>query len=102
MILIDVNLLVYSWDSASPKHEGARQWLGGMLSGTVRVGLPWESTMGFLRIVANPRIFERPATIGRAWRQVEEWLGCSNVWISQPNGETGSLTGRFFRVLGGG
>jgi toxin-antitoxin system PIN domain toxin len=102
MILIDVNLLVYSWDSASPKHEGARGWLDGMLSGTARVGLPWESTLGFLRIVANPRIFERPATIGRAWRQVEEWLDCSNVWIPQATGEHRAVLGRLLSDLGGG
>ncbi len=54
MILLDVNILVYSWDSASPSHEAARNWLDAKLSGTARVGLPWESTLGSLRVVTNP------------------------------------------------
>jgi predicted nucleic acid-binding protein len=76
MILADVNLLVDAWESASPDHAPARDWLDAQLSGDTRVGLPWESTLGFLRIVTNPLIF----AIGHAWRQVQEWLNCDNVW----------------------
>ena len=63
MILVDVNLLVYAWDRGSPLHEAAVQWLDGKLSESARVGLPWECLLGFLRVVTNPRIFERPAPV---------------------------------------
>jgi uncharacterized protein len=102
MILVDVNLLVYSWDSSSPSHEAARSWLDGKLNGTARVGLPWESTLGFLRVVTNPRIFERPATIGLAWRQVEEWLSCNNVWVPHAGVEHNVVLRGLLRDLGGG
>jgi toxin-antitoxin system PIN domain toxin len=102
MILVDVNLLVYSWDSSSPSHEAARCWLDGKLNGTARVGLPWESTLGFLRVVTNPRIFERPATIGLAWRQVEEWLSCNNVWVPHAGVEHNVVLRGLLRDLGGG
>lgn len=81
MILVDANLLVNAWDAGSARHEEARAWLDARLSEAARVALPWESTLGFLRVVTNPRIYSQPATIARAWRQVTEWLSCGNVWI---------------------
>jgi len=56
-----------------------------------RVALPWESTLGFLRVVTNPRIYAQPATIARAWWQVTEWLSCGNVWI--PHAGVGAWPG---------
>ncbi len=38
MILIDANLLLYAYDSGSPRHEQARTWLEATLKGDERVG----------------------------------------------------------------
>ena len=84
MILVDVNLLVYAHVTTLPQHEGARHWLDARLNGTVPVGLPWHSLLGFVRLVTNPRIFECPEPIDEAWQQVEEWLDCSPVWVPLP------------------
>lgn len=43
--------------------------------------MPWSSLLAFVRLVASPRVFERPRAIPDAWRQVEEWLECAPVWI---------------------
>ena len=102
MILIDVNLLVYAWDQGSPYHEVARSWLDQRLCETTRVGLPWQSTLGFLRVVTNSRIFAHPATIGQAWQQVEEWLSPGNVWIPQAGNGHSMVLGQLLRNLGGG
>ena len=40
------------------------------------VGLPWPSLLGFLRLITNPRIFERPRSMTAAWGQVKSWLDC--------------------------
>ena len=84
MILIDANLLIYAHVNTFPQHAAARGWLDGRLSGTASVGLPWPSLLAFIRLVTNPRIFEHPETIDKAWQQVEEWLDCLPVWIPQP------------------
>jgi len=60
MILLDANLLIYARVRPSPKHTSARSWLDAQLSGTRPVGIPWPSALAFLRVVTNPRIFERP------------------------------------------
>jgi len=84
VILVDANLLVYAHVISFPQHEKARKWLDDRLNGTVPVGLPWPSVLTFVRLITNPRIFERPEPIAEAWKQVEEWLDCPPVWIPQP------------------
>lgn len=84
MILVDANLLIYAHVSSFPQHTRARAWLDGQLSGSARVGLPWPSLLAFLRIVTNPRLFQRPEPITDAWRQVSAWLEAEVAWIPQP------------------
>jgi uncharacterized protein len=64
------------------------------LNGTARVGLPWPSLLAFLRLVTNPRVFERPASSRSAWHQVEEWLDCEAVWVPAPTDRHRQVLGR--------
>ena len=84
MILIDANLLIYAHVKNLPQHVAAKDWLDKCLNASAPVGLPWPSLLGFLRIVTNPRIFERPESIKDAWKQVKEWLECLSAWIPRP------------------
>jgi hypothetical protein len=84
VILVDANLLVYAHVRSFPQHVRARAWLDGQLSGGTPVGLPWPSLVAFLRIVTNPRLFERPVPIAEAWRQVSAWLDAEVSWIPLP------------------
>ena len=94
MILLDANILVYAHSASMPQHALARQWLDDKLNAVAPVGIPWSSILAFVRLVTNPRIFERAETVATAWQQVEEWLDCLPVWIPQP-------TEQHRRVLGG-
>ena len=76
------------------QHERARTWLDERLNGTTRVGLPWPSLLAFLRLVTNPRVFERPASIRAAWNQIEEWLDCDAVWVPAPTDRHRQVLGR--------
>ncbi len=84
MILIDANLLVYAHVRSFQQHESARGWLDAQFNGNSPVGLPWNSLSAFLRIVTNPRVFQKPETMSKAWEQVEEWLDCEVSWIPEP------------------
>ncbi len=84
MILVDANILVYAHVSTLSQHERVRTWLDGELNGASPVGLPWPSLLAFLRLVTNPRVFERAEPIADAWSQVAEWLACDTAWIPQP------------------
>ena len=84
MILVDANLLVYAYVSGLPQHKGASAWLDEKLNEAVPVGLPWPSLLAFVRLVSNPRVFERPKPIATAWKQVGDCLDCYPVWVPKP------------------
>ena len=84
MIPVDVNILVYAHIDSAAQHKTAREWLDQQINGSSRVGLPWPSLLGFLRLTTNPRVLERPLPMTAAWEQVAAWLGCETVWIPCP------------------
>lgn len=100
MILVDANLLVYAHVASLPRHERARDWLDQQLNGRAPVGLPWPSLLAFLRLVTNPRVFERPEPIVEAWRQALAWLDCETAWIPQPTDRHAELLGDFIALSG--
>ena len=83
MILLDANLLLYAGVSSMPEHVPARRWLEQRLSARVRVGIPWSSLTAFVRIACNPRVFERPATVARAWQQACTWLDYPTTFVPE-------------------
>lgn len=92
-MIVDVNVLLYAIDEDSPHHEVARRWLESAFNGNSRVGLPWHTLCGFVRIATHPKILLNPMTGREAWRYVDEWLDEEMAWIPQP-------TERHRRVLG--
>lgn len=100
MILVDANLLVYAHVNSFAQHRPAQEWLDRHLNGSARVGLPWVSLIAFIRLVTNPRIFERPESTVNAWRQVRAWLGCETVWIPQPSEQHVDLLDKLLALPG--
>ncbi len=84
MILVDVNLLVDATMTSAPRHAPARSWLQDRLTGTTRVGLPWASLTGFIRVVGQPRAWERPLPVPDALSVVRSWLSRPAVWSPEP------------------
>jgi toxin-antitoxin system PIN domain toxin len=101
VILIDANLLVYAYVSSLPQHKAASAWLDERLNGAAPVGLPWPSLLAFVRLVSNPRIFERPKPVAAAWNQVEDWLACSPAWVPQPTERHREILGALLKTQGG-
>ena len=100
MILVDANLLVYSHAQSFSQHAKAREWLDQRLNGAAPVGLPWSSILGFMRLITNPRIFERPRLITEAWGQVRSWLDCDPVWIPGPTEKHPQILEPLLAVIG--
>ena len=100
MILVDANLLIYAHVSTFSQHARARAWLDARLNGVAPVGLPWTSLLAFLRLTTNPRVFERPAPISEAWRQVLAWLAAERVWIPQPTERHREILGELLAAPG--
>lgn len=84
MIIPDINLLVYAYNTEDPSHAQAKRWWEELLNGTDPVGLPWVTISGFLRLVTHPRVLVDPMSVGQATEQVRAWLECPSVLTVEP------------------
>lgn len=91
MIVLDVNLLLYAYGAASPRHKEARAWLEKVFSSTEPLGLPWQTLAAFIRIVTNPRLPGFRRSPEEAARTVDEWLEQPNVRVLTPGDDHWSI-----------
>jgi len=75
VILVDANLLILAYNSGSPLHLPARDWLVEQLNGSSGVGLSSTNVLAFLRITTHSRLFDAPFTWAEATAKVETWRG---------------------------
>lgn len=82
MILCDVNLLVYATVGSFPQHSQAKAWLAERLAGDPPLALAHVALFGFVRIVTNRRIFDRPRSVDEALADVQSWLDAGAVLVT--------------------
>lgn len=83
MILVDANLLLYAYDTDSPFHAAAREWLGRVIETEPLIGLPWTTVLAFLRITTHPGLAS-PQSLDWATAIIEDWLKLPNVQLLHP------------------
>jgi toxin-antitoxin system PIN domain toxin len=76
---IDVNVLLYASDSASPFARRAGDFLAQCASGRDLVYLAWPTIMSYLRIATHGGIFASPLSPDEAMRNVQQLLDCPHV-----------------------
>lgn len=84
MLLLDANLLIYSHEPRSPNHEVARVWFEEVVNSQTKIGFPWPTLLGFIRLMGNPRVVRQPIPLRESWRRVESWLQLPQSWIPLP------------------
>jgi hypothetical protein len=84
VIVIDANLLIYSYDAASPHHLKSSTWVEQALSSGEPVGLSWQTVSAFLRVVTNRRLPGKRVDLREALDAVQEWLQQPSVRILIP------------------
>lgn len=87
MIIPDVNLLLYAYDSSSSCHARAVDWWEACLSGSERIGLPHVVLFGFIRVGTHARVFREPLTPAEATRHVRAWLEQPVVEVLPPDSD---------------
>ncbi|MDX2269900.1 MAG: type II toxin-antitoxin system VapC family toxin [Bryobacter sp.] len=97
MLIPDINLLVYAYDSTSPHHLSAKTWWIEKMSGRETVGIAWLVALGFIRLWTNPKIFEYPMTMEKALGHVESWLKRPAVKMINPGARHADILFRLLR-----
>ena len=87
MIVLDANILIYSYDSGSSQHTKARAWVEKTFSGLESVGLSWQTVSAFLRVMTNTRLPGPRLSLEQAARLVDEWLEQPNIRVLSPGDE---------------
>jgi toxin-antitoxin system PIN domain toxin len=91
MIIPDVNILVYAYDSTSRWHERAREWWQQTLVGSESVGIPAVVIMAFIRLMTHTSLSGNPMAVSRARAIVSSWVAVDGVRVLAPTWETLSL-----------
>ena len=84
MIVPDINLLVYAYNSDAPLHRPSRLWWEGLLNGNETVALPWAVVCGFVRLMTHPAVLVTPMTPARSFEHVRSWLERPRVQTLDP------------------
>jgi toxin-antitoxin system PIN domain toxin len=85
VIVPDVNLLLYAYDSESPFHARAQAWWRDCLSGQEPVGLTHAVVFGFVRVGTSARVYRQPWTVAEAATHVQSWLARRAVRLLLPD-----------------
>jgi len=78
VIVPDLNLLLYAYDTASKNHRVAASWWKSCVNGAEPVGIPHVVLFGFLRLATSGRLFESPMSLHDA-------AECLRVWLERPH-----------------
>jgi uncharacterized protein len=84
VILVDANILLYAYNTGSPRHDAARAWWEEQLSGTRLVRVSWVAVAAFLRIATLPRVFTLPMSVEEAGDHVDGWWGQPVFGVLEP------------------
>lgn len=84
MIVLDANILIYAYDSASSRHVKAKAWVERTFSGAEPIGLSWQTISAFLRVMTNSRLPGERFTVEEAARIVDQWLLQPNMRLLVP------------------
>ena len=100
MLIPDVNILVYAYDMDSPQHKLARTWWQTTLTQPRPVGMPWATSLGFIRVATNRHILTNPLSVQEAVGRVRRWLDHPRVRIVSPGERHGEILFRLLTDLG--
>lgn len=95
MFLPDVNVLIYAHDAGAIEHERYALWLRSLVRGSEPFALSEPVLAGFLRIVTNQRVYNRPSTRENAFAFIDELTACPGARLVRP----GPLHWSIFRKL---
>lgn len=84
MTILDANILLYAYNADASQHVDTRRWLEQQLGAMDRIGIPWATLWGFLRISTNPRLTRVALGVEEVFQAVRELLSHPQVTVVEP------------------
>lgn len=84
MKLLDANILLYAYDASSAHHGACRAWLEDALNEDEPLGLPWQTSLAFIRISTNARAVRVPLAGAVACGVISALLNRPPVVVPEP------------------
>lgn len=100
MILPDLNLLLYAYNSEARRHDAAKTWWKSQLNGSTAVGLAWVTALGFVRLTTHRQVMTNPLPVAAACAHVRSWLAHPNVSILHPGERHAEILFGLLETLG--
>ncbi len=100
MVLPDVNLLVFAYNAAAPRHDDALAWWQGLMTGREQIGIPWAVVIGFVRLVTHNAVLEEPLPPRAAMGRVRQWFTRQHVQSLEPGPRHLSILEELFERTG--
>lgn len=79
-LLVDSNVLLYAVNTASPRHEAARDFVREQAAGA-GFCVTWSILYEWLRVVTHPAVFPRPLDPARARQYIRRLVGEPRVEV---------------------
>jgi len=84
MVVPDVNVLIYAHRREAPEHENYAAWLIRMVESPEPFGLSELVGSAFVRIVTNPRAFDKPTPRSDAIEFLDRLRARNNCRVLRP------------------
>jgi toxin-antitoxin system PIN domain toxin len=84
VIIPDINLLVYAYNSDAPFHDESKTWLEDCLTGRTTIGFPWVVMLGFVRIMSSSVVLTSPMRPAEVVQHVESWMERPQTQLVNP------------------
>ena len=84
MILLDVNVLLYSFRTDLPGHARYRTWLEAQVNDEAPFGMSTQALASVVRIATNSRAYKKPDPPAAVLEFANTLLGHPNCQVIQP------------------
>ncbi len=91
MVILDANILIFSFNHEAIEHKPCASWLKGTTKAGTSMGLPWVSILAFLRVTTNPKLSPKPTSMDRAVEFIDSLLDNENYRIIEASQESFSV-----------